>query len=584
MTNQDIARALVDLADALEMTGEREAAFKVKAMRAGARAVEALTEPAVELWAAGKLRSVRGIGEGIARRIAELAKTGELAELAEIRANNPGALSEIARVEGIGPRTAQLIHAELGIKTLDELEAAARGHALRSLPRLGPKKEEQILSAIARARTAVGRMRIDRAEREALPLLEVLRRTPGVARAEIAGSLRRCKDTIGDVDILVIADGPAEPIMEAFAAQPLVSVTLAKGPTKLSVKTRSGLQVDVRVVPSESFGAALHYFTGSKDHNVRIRALGVKRGLLINEYGVFDDRGDGARVGGQDEMDVFAAVGLPFIPPELREDKGEIEAALAGTLPELVRLADLRGDLHMHTDETDGTATLEEMALAAAELGREYIAITDHSETLKIARGLDAARLAAQGRAIDELNERLGGRPRILRGIEADILLDGSIDLGPAVLGTLDWVIGSVHSAFDLPREEQTRRVIAAMDSGLIDVLGHPTGRRLEKRPPYELDLEAVVAAAVRTGVALECNAYPERLDLDDGGCRLARERGAVIVIDTDSHATSHLGGLGGGVRVARRGGLEPRHVLNTRPLAGLLAHRDARRARANRL
>jgi DNA polymerase (family 10) len=271
-------------------------------------------------------------------------------------------------------------------------------------------------------------------------------------------------------------------------------------------------------------------------------------------------------------------------PPELREDKGEIEAALAGTLPALIRTADLRGDLHMHTDETDGEASLEEMALAAAELGREYIAITDHSEALRVARGMDADRVAAQGRAIDQLNERLGGRPRILRGVEADILLDGTIDLGAQVLGSLDWVIGSVHSGFDLSRDEQTRRVITAMESGLIDVLGHPTGRRYGKRPAYELDLEAVVAAAVRTGVALECNASPQRLDLDDDGCRLARARGALIVIDTDSHDTAHLGGLGGGVRVARRGGLESGHVLNTRSLADLLAHRDARRARANRV
>jgi DNA polymerase (family 10) len=423
-------------------------------------------------------------------------------------------------------------------------------------------------------------MRIDKAEREAFPLVERLRATPGVLRAEVAGSLRRLKDTVGDVDILVVAEGSAEPIMQAFAELPLVAVVLARGPTKTSVKTRSGLQVDVRVVPPESFGAALHYFTGSKEHNIRIRALGVKRGILINEYGIFDERGGGARIGGAEEIDVFRAVGLPFIPPELREDKGEIEAGLAGALPALITTADLHGDLHMHTTETDGRNSLEEMVLAAAELGRDYIAITDHSQNLKVAGGLDAERLAAQGKAIDALNERFGGRPRILRGIEADILLDGSVDLGPEVLGTLDWVIGSVHSHFDLPAAEQTRRIIAAMESGQIDVVGHPTGRLLEKRAPYAIDLEAIVAAAVRTGVALECNAYPDRLDLNDAGCRLARERGAFIVIDTDSHATSHLAGIGNGVRVARRGGLEPRHVLNTRSAAELLEHRRARRAR----
>jgi DNA polymerase (family X) len=304
----------------------------------------------------------------------------------------------------------------------------------------------------------------------------------------------------------------------------------------------------------------------------------VARGLLINEYGVFDQRGDGERLCGLDEAEVFAAVGLPWIPPELREDKGEIEAALAGRLPRLVERADMRGDLHMHTTETDGRNSLEEMVLAAAELGREYIAITDHSLNLTLTNGLSPERLAEQGRQIDELNERFCGRPRILRGIEADILPDGSVDLGPEVLSTLDWVIGSVHGQFNLPRAEQTARIVAAMESGLIDVLGHPTGRLLEDRPPYDVDLEAIVAAAARTGVALECNAYPNRLDLDDVGCRLARERGAFIVIDTDSHATSHLGGIGGGVRQARRGGLEPRHVLNTRTLDGLLDHRKTRR------
>src|SRR5262249_50956910 len=365
--------------------------------------------------------------------------------------------------------------------SLDELEAACRAHALRNLPRLGPKKEEQILAAIARARTAVGRMRVDKAEREAAPLVAALREMPGVARAEIAGSLRRLKDTVGDVDILVIAMA-ALPIMEAFAALPTVAVTLARGPTKLSVKTRTGLQIDVRVVPPESFGAALHYFTGSKEHNIRIRGLGVKRGLLINEYGVFDERGGGARIGGAEESDVFRAVGLPWIPPELREDRGEIEAALEGRLPSLIGLEDLRGDLHMHTLETDGRNSLEEMVAAAAELGREYIPITGHSQNLKMVGGLTAERLAAQGRQIDALNERLGGRPRVLRGIEADILADGAVDLGPEVLGTLDWVIGSVHSLFDLPRAEQTRRIVAAMESGQIDGLGHPT-RPLPWRP-----------------------------------------------------------------------------------------------------
>jgi DNA polymerase (family 10) len=580
VTNLEIARALHDLADAIELVGDADAQFRVRALRGGARIVEAMQEQAAERLAAGTLKSVKGIGAGIARRIEELVRTGRIADLDALRARARPGLLEISQVEGIGPKTAQLLFHELGIDGLDALEKACRAQALRNLPRLGPKKEEQILAAIDRARASVGRMRIDRAEREAAPLVERLRALPGVEKAAVAGSLRRLRDTVGDVDVLVASAGPAEPIMSAIAEHPQVAVVLARGPTKLSLKTRAGLQLDVRVVKPESWGAALAYFTGSKDHNVRVRALGVKRGLLINEYGVFAGRGDGPCVGGAEEAEVFAAVGLPWIPPELREDKGEIEAALAGALPRLVEVSDLRGDLHMHTTETDGRNSLEEMILAAAELGRDYVAITDHSQNLKVARGLDAARLAEQGRQIDELNERFAGRPRVLRGIEADILPDGSVDLGPEVLATLDWVIGSVHGQFNLSREEQTRRIVTAMESGQIDVLGHPTGRLIGTRPGYEVDLEAVVEAAARTGVALECNAYPDRLDLDDAGCRLARERGAFLVIDTDSHATSHLRGIGGAVRQARRGGLEARHVLNTRSVEGLLDHKRGRRGR----
>jgi DNA polymerase (family 10) len=579
MTNADIARALLDLADAMEQLGEADTRFRAKALRAGARAIEALAQPAVDRLAAGSLTDEKGIGDGIARRVDELARTGQLAELEALRAKAAPGLLEIMKVEGVGPRTARLIYDQLKVQSLDELEAACRAHKLRDLPRLGAKKEEQILAAIARARVARGRIRLDRAEREALPVVERLRGVAGVERVEVAGSLRRRRDTVGDVDILVASSAAPEPIMTALCESAWVAAVLARGPTKSSVKTRGGLQIDVRVVAPESFGAALHYFTGSKEHNVAIRALAVKRGILINEYGVFDDRGDGTRIGGSDELDVFTAVGLPWIPPELREDHGEIALGLAGRLPRLIELSDLRGDCHMHTIETDGRATLEEMVDAARAIGHEYIAITDHSESLKMVRGLDAARLAEQGRLIDALNERLGGTPRVLRGIEADILLDGSIDLGAEVLGKLDWVIGSVHSHFNLPRAEQTRRMVAAIESGIIDVVGHPTGRLLEQRAPYEVDMEALVAAAARTGVALECNAYPDRLDLNDEHCRMARERGAPIMIDTDSHATSHLQGLKHGVDVARRGGLEAAHVLNTRSVDGLLDHKRARKS-----
>ncbi len=576
MTNAEIARALYELADALEIGGGGDAAFRVRALRQGARTIDGLADSAADRLVAGTLTQVRGIGEGIARRVEELVTTGKIADLEKYRARSSPGLAEVARVEGIGPKTADLFFRELGIASLDDLEAAAKAQRLRALPRIGPRKEEAILAALGRARAFRGRTRLDRAEREVAPFVERLRALPGVARVELAGSVRRRRETVADVDILV--ESPShEAVMQTFTGTALVEAVLAQGPTKASVKTRGGLQVDVRVVPAESFGAALHYFTGSKEHNVAIRALGVRRGLLINEYGVFEGRGDGPRIGGAEETDVFRAVGLPWIPPELRENRGEIEAALAGRLPRLVELADVRGDLHTHTDATDGRNTLEEMVAAAAALGREYMAITDHSQALKIANGLDADRLRAQGRKIRELNDKTGGAPRLLCGIEADILLDGSIDLGASVLGELDWVIGSVHSHFQMPRAEQTARVVRAIESGLIDVVGHPTGRKIGERSEIDLDLEVVVEAARRCGVALEVNAYPDRLDLRDEHARLAIERGAFVVIDTDSHATDHLRGLAYGVNVARRAWMEPRHVLNTRPVEGLLAHRKDR-------
>jgi DNA polymerase (family 10) len=330
------------------------------------------------------------------------------------------------------------------------------------------------------------------------------------------------------------------------------------------------MQVDVRVVAPESWGAALHYFTGSKEHNVAMRGLAIGRGLKINEYGVWDT--EERRVGGAEEAEVFAAVGLPWITPELRENRGEIEAAKTGHLPNLVEVEQVRGDLHMHTVETDGRATLEEMIEAAHKAGREYIAITDHSQALAMARGMDAERLRAQGRQIRALNEKLSGKPLVLRGIEADILPDGSVDLGNEVLRELDWVVASVHSQFGLPREEQTRRIVRALESGVVDVLGHPTGRMIGRRPPYEIDLEVILAAAKRVGAAVEVNAYPDRLDLDDAHVRMAREAGVPLIISTDSHATTHLSMIHWGVSQARRGWAEAKDVANTLPASEFLA------------
>jgi DNA polymerase (family X) len=342
---------------------------------------------------------------------------------------------------------------------------------------------------------------------------------------------------------------------------------------------RDGLEVDLVVVPLESWGAALHYLTGSQDHNVAIRSMAAKRKLRVNEWGVFEDRQGEKRIGGAEEMDVFAALGLPWIPPELREGKGEIEAALAGKLPKLLERADMRGDLHMHTTETDGKSSLEDMVAAAAEAGHEYLAITDHSQALAITKGLDPVRLRMQGARIRALNEQLGGKPTILRGIEADILADGSVDLGPEVLGELDWVVGSVHSAFRLSREEQTKRVVKALESGCIDVLGHPTGRLLTRRDPYPIDIEQVLAAAKRVGAAVELNAFPDRLDLEEGSLRMAKEMGVPVIISTDSHERRQLERhMPFGVGMARRGWLEAQDVGNTWPLETLLDRFSHRR------
>jgi DNA polymerase (family 10) len=566
--NADLARAFFELADLVELAGQP--AYKVRAFRAAGRAIETLSSPCSDLLAQGRLLDVPGIGQGSVRRIQELLEHGKLAEIEGLRRNAPPALAEMMRVDGMGPKTADLVYRTLGIGTLDDLEAAARAGRLRELPRFGARREERVLRGIAAFRRASGRLKLTQAYPHGEWIVAQLKGRPDILRMELAGTIRRRRDTVGDIDVLVAAraeDAPA--IMAAFTGLPGLLDVLACGESRASVRLREGVQADLRVVPPESWGAALHYFTGSKEHNVAIRSLAVRRGLKISEYGVFDD--EGRRLGGQDESEIFAAVGLPWIAPELRENRGEIEAAAQGQLPRLVEVGDVQGDLHMHTRETDGRSTLEEMALAARAAGRRYIAITDHSQALAMARGLDPERLRAQGRVIQALNDQLGGNPVVLRGIEADILPDGSVDLGNEVLAGLDWVIASVHSQFGLPRAEQTRRVVRALESGVVDCLGHPTGRLIGRREPYEIDLEAVLAAAQRTGAAVECNSFPDRLDLCDVHLRMARDVGVPVVINTDSHATTHLVAIQYGVWTARRGWLEASHVANTLPLPAFL-------------
>lgn len=578
MDNVAVARALEDLADLLELSGEGP--FPVRAFRNAARAVEGTNENVADLVRSGQVEKVRGIGGGVARRIKELLETGKIAEAEELRAKLPPGLLDLMNVPGIGLKTAQQVWKERGITTVDALEEAANAGKLRDLPRFGQKKEEKLVVAIAawKKRAAAPKRRtMAEALLAAEALVARMKALPGVLACEPAGSLRRRSETVGDLDILVSAhEEHAAAIHEAFRTAPDVVEVLATGESKSSVVLDGGMQADLRVVPPDSWGAALQYFTGSKDHNVAMRTIAVKKGLKVSEYGVFD--ASGQKLAGDDEAKVYEAIGLRWMAPELRENRGEIEASVAGTLPALVELSDLRGDLHMHTTETDGKSTLEQMAEAAHEAGRSYVAITDHSESLTFVRGLTKDRLYAQVKKLRDVEEKLDGRIRLFAGIEADILADGSLDLDEA-LGELDWVVGSVHSHLNMPREEMTKRVVRAIESGKIDCLGHATGRQLGVRAGAQMDMELVLAAAKRVGVAVELNSSPLRLDVDEHTCRMARELGVPVVINSDAHGVRELAHLRYGIGIARRAWLSKEHVLNTRSAAEL---QEWRRARAS--
>jgi len=560
LENADVARQLGEMADILELTGGNP--FKVRAYRAAAQVIDTLPEPVEEVWRRGALTDLPSIGTGIAEEIGELLATGHSPRHDELARQVPLGVLELLRLEGVGPRTVEAMWKQLGVTDLDSLEAAIADGSLARLPRMGPVRIRSIREALERYRGRGSRLPIHRALFYAEGMLGRLRKARGVIRAEAAGSLRRRMETVGDIDLLVCSEEP-EAVRRAFVALPGVAKVLATGETKSSVRLEAGVQVDLRVVPPESWGAALHYFTGSKRHNVSIRTRAVRRGLKINEYGIFDrhDR----RIGGEREEEIFEAVGLPWIPPELREANGEIEAAEAGRLPVLVEEADVLGDLHVHSRaSTDARATIEKLALEARRLGRSYLAITDHSRSRPL--GLDeegVLRVAAETRRIER---RLGGSPRLLTGVEVDILPDGSLDLPLELLAGLDWVVASIHSRFHEPAEETTARLIRAIRSGVVDLIGHPTGRQIGKRDPYPFDLGAVLEAAAACGVAMEVNAMPDRLDLNDKACRLAREAGVQVVIDSDAHNESHLANLRYGVWVARRGWLEAKDVRNTRP------------------
>lgn len=573
MENADVARLLSEMADILELTDGNP--FKVRAYRQAAQVIDTLPQPVVDLWRRDALTELPSVGPGIASAIGEILSTGHFASHDSLARGVPLGVLELLRLEGVGPRTVAAAWKQLGITTLDTLEAACRDGSLQALPRMGPARVKAIRGAIERYRGRGSRLPVHRAWFYAEGILERLRKVPGVLRAEAAGSLRRRRETVGDLDLLVSSRHP-EAVMRAFVRLPGVESVIARGDTKSSVRLRAGLQVDLRVLPPESWGAGLQYFTGSKAHNVALRARAVRRGLKISEYGVFDRKD--VRVGGATEEEVYAAVGLPWIPPELREDAGEFDAAEAGRLPDLVGEEDVVGDLHVHSDaSSDATASLEELAAEAARLGRRYLAITDHSRSRPL--GLTADALHEQIVRVRALDRALRGGPRLLTGIEVDILADGSLDLPAEVLHGLDWVVASIHSRFRESSAHTTDRLIRAIRSGVVDLVGHPSGRQIGKRDPYPFDLHAVLEEAAAHGVALEINAMPDRLDLTDRACRLAAEAGVRVVIDSDAHNTSHLANLRYGVWVARRGWLTKHDVLNTQPAAQLLRRRG-RRAR----
>jgi DNA polymerase (family X) len=562
--NHDIAAIFEQVADLLEI--ENANPFRVRAYRNAARTVDSLSQSLADLVARGEdLSELAGIGQDLAGKIKEIVDTGALKLLAELQARTPPELAEMMKIAGLGAKRVHLLHEQLGIKTAQDLKEAALTGKIKELKGFGEKIENQIKEGLSDITTEEKRFKLATVEPVAQSLLGYLKGAPGVKEAIVAGSYRRRKETVGDLDILVTC-GHSNAVMEAFVNYEDVAKVLAQGDTKSSVVLRSGLQVDLRVVPEESYGAALHYFTGSKAHNIAIRQLGVKKGLKINEYGVFAGEN---RVAGKTEAEVFEMADLPYIEPELRENRGEVEAAPAGRLPRLITLEAIKGDLHAHTKATDGRNTLEEMANAAADRGYEYLAITNHSKRVSMAHGLNAADLAKEIAEIDRLNSKLKGLV-VLKAIELDILADGSLDLPDDILRDLDLTVCSVHYNLNLSREKQTERIIRAMDNPYFNILAHPTGRLINKRDPYEVDLERLLAAAQARGCFMELDAQPDRLDLADIYCKLAKDMGVRLAIDTDAHSIRDLAFMRYGIDQARRGWLESGDVLNTRTLKEL--------------
>ena len=566
MENQEFAKIFFEMAELLELKGDNP--FRIRAYQKAAHNIEAMPESLESVYKKGgltALENVPGIGKGIADHIEELIKTGKLKSREELLTKFPKGLLEVIAVPGIGPKTAMLAFKKLKIDSVDKLKEAAEAGRLEKLPGVRSKKIANILAGIELKQKSKGRYSIGEALPYAESIVAELKTLKETDQIMTCGSLRRAQETIGDIDILVTSKKPGA-IMDKFVKLPQVDRILGKGETKSSVILKNGMQADVRVVDPSSYGAAVHYFTGNKSHNILIREMGVKKGLKVNEYGIFNGS---KKIGGKNEEDVFKAFGLPFIPPELRNGTDEIEAAKAGKLPKLIELKDIKGDLHSHTKATDGANTIEEMAAAAKEMGYEYLAITDHSKSTRVAGGLTKEELFRNMKLIEKAASRISGI-ELLKGSEVDILPDGTLDYPDEVLKELDVVFVSIHSNFGMPKKQMTARIIRALSNKYSHVLSHPTGRLIGEREAYEVDMEEVLRAAADTGTFVEVNSHPLRLDLNDSHCRMAKELGVKVAITTDSHSVSQFNNIRYGVFTARRGWLEKKDVINCLGFEGL--------------
>lgn len=569
MKNSQVAEVFERIADLLEFDGANP--FRIRAYRNGARTIRDLTTTLQQVIADPdtQLTDIPGIGKDLAQKCVMLIETGSLPMLEELSAKVPDTVLTIMRIPGLGPKKAAAIYHELGIATLEDLRVACEAEQVRSLKGFGAKTEQTILAGIDKAGSAGHRILWSQADDLVDELRSHLATCRHIHKLEFAGSYRRCQDTVGDVDILVTAANSAA-VMDALADFHGIDEVIVRGETKMSVRLERGTQVDLRIVPDKSFGAALQYFTGSKDHNVIVRGRARQMGLKVNEWGVYRLENE-SYVAGASEEEVYAALDLPCFPPELREARREFDWAEAGELPKLIALQDIRGDLHMHTNATDGKATIEELIEAARERGLSYIAITDHSQRVAMALGLDRERLLAQWQAIDEINESLDDDFIVLKGIECDILEAGGMDLPDEVLSQADWVLASVHYGQQQSRQQITDRIVGALENEFVNAIAHPTGRLLNKRKSYEVDMPAVMQVAKKRGKALELNAHPQRLDLDDVLCATAKEHGIPIVINTDAHSVAGLEMMRYGIQQARRAGLTKDDVLNARPWSKIM-------------